>query len=148
MPSTEDGLMWMGERAWPYASIARPAPRGHRPPTGHYGGWLLMDKLIASAVTAGVRVEPDTSATQLIVEGGRVVGVRARRYGEQVEYRARRGVVIATGGFVDNEQMLAAHAPRLLGHGKVSDGTTTAPASRWRWRSARPCGICPRCRSH
>jgi 3-oxo-5alpha-steroid 4-dehydrogenase len=122
MPSTEDGLMWMGERAWPYASIARPAPRGHRPPTGHYGGWLLMDKLIAAAVAAGARVEPDTSATELVVEGGRVVGVRARRYGEDFEYRARLGVVITTGGFVDNEQMLAAHAPRLLGHGKVSDG--------------------------
>ncbi|HEU5008094.1 MAG TPA: FAD-dependent oxidoreductase [Jatrophihabitantaceae bacterium] len=122
MPSTEDGLMWMGERAWPYASIANPAPRGHRPPTGHYGGWLLMDKLIAAAVAAGVRVEPDTSATALIVEDGRVAGVRARGYGEDVEYRAQRGVVITTGGFVDNETMLAAHAPRLLGHGKVSDG--------------------------
>lgn len=122
MPSTEDGLMWMGERAWPYSSLANPAPRGHRPPTGHYGGWLLMDKLIAAAVASGVRVEPDTSATALILEDGRVAGVRARRYGEDVEYRASRGVVITTGGFVDDEAMLAAHAPRLLGHGKVSDG--------------------------
>lgn len=122
MPAGDDGLMWMGERGWPYSQLARPAPRGHRPPTGHYGGWLLMDKLIAAALAAGVRVEADTSATSLIVADGRVVGVRARRYGELIEYRARRGVVITTGGFVDNEPMLAAHAPRLLGHGKVSDG--------------------------
>ena len=122
MPSGDDGLMWMGERGWPYSQLARPAPRGHRPPTGHYGGWLLMDKLIAAALAAGARVAADTSATSLIVADGRVVGVRARRYGELIEYRARRGVVITTGGFVDNEAMLAAHAPRLLGHGKVSDG--------------------------
>jgi 3-oxo-5alpha-steroid 4-dehydrogenase len=55
-------------------------------------------------------------------EAGRVVGAVARRYGEELTYRARRAVVLTTGGFVDNESMLAAHAPRLLGHGKVSDG--------------------------
>ena len=64
----------------------------------------------------------DTRAGALLVDDdGRVVGVTARRYGTTLVYRARRGVVLATGGFVDNEAMLAAHAPVLLGHGKVSD---------------------------
>ena len=30
--------------------------------------------------------------------------------------------MLTTGGFVDDERMLADHAPALLGHGKVSDG--------------------------
>lgn len=31
--------------------------------------------------------------------------------------------MLTTGGFVDNDDMLAAHAPQLLGHNKVSAGT-------------------------
>jgi 3-oxo-5alpha-steroid 4-dehydrogenase len=81
-----------------------------------------MEKLFAAVREAGVRIDPDTLAGALVVEDGRVVGVSARRFGEPVTYRARRGVVLTTGGFVDDEEMLAAHAPVLLGHGKVSDG--------------------------
>lgn len=122
MPPTRDGLMWLGENAWPYDTIARPVPRGHRPATESWAGHTVMDALVSSCTEAGVRTETDTRAVALIVEDGRVVGVTARRYGEDVAYRARRGVVLTTGGFVDDEQMLADHAPVLLGHGKVSDG--------------------------
>ncbi|MFI6517680.1 FAD-dependent oxidoreductase [Spirillospora sp. NPDC050679] len=123
MPPTEDGLMWLGENAWPYNTIARPAPRGHRPATPSFGGWLIMDKLVAAATAAGAVAHADTRADRLVLDGdGRVAGVVARRYGEPVAYRARRAVVLTTGGFVDNEEMLADHAPVLLGHGKVSDG--------------------------
>jgi 3-oxo-5alpha-steroid 4-dehydrogenase len=122
MPPTRDGLMWLGENAWPYDQLARPVPRGHRPAAEGFAGWLLMDRLVAAVRQAGVPVETDTLASALVVEDGRVVGVTARRYGADVAYRARRGVVLTTGGFVDDEEMLAAHAPVLLGHGKVSDG--------------------------
>jgi 3-oxo-5alpha-steroid 4-dehydrogenase len=122
MPPTKDGLMWLGENAWPYDQLARPAPRGHRPAAEGFAGWLLMDRLVAAVREAGVSVETDTLASALVVEDGRVVGVAGRRYGADVAYRARRGVVLTTGGFVDNEEMLAAHAPVLLGHDKVSDG--------------------------
>ncbi|WGY03802.1 FAD-dependent oxidoreductase [Nocardioides sp. QY071] len=122
MPPTTDGLMWLGENAWPYDELARPVPRGHRPATGGFGGWLVMDRLVAACASAGVVTATDTRAVSLVVESGRVVGVRARRFGEDVTHRARRGVVVTTGGFADNPEMLAAHAPDLLGHGVVSDG--------------------------
>ncbi len=122
MPPTKDGLMWLGENAWPYDTLARPVPRGHRPATESWAGHTVMDALTASATEAGVRTVTDTRAVSLVVEDGRVVGVTARRYGTDLAYRARRGVVLTTGGFVDNEEMLADHAPELLGHGKVSDG--------------------------
>lgn len=122
MPPTDDGLMWLGENAWPFTTLAEPAPRGHRGAVPYYAGKLVMDALIASAESAGIVTHADTRATALVVEDGVVVGVRARRFGEDVEYRARRGVVLTTGGFVDNDRMLADHAPALLGHGKVSDG--------------------------
>ncbi|HEX5567008.1 MAG TPA: FAD-dependent oxidoreductase, partial [Streptomyces sp.] len=123
MPLSTDGLMWLGENAWPYNTVARPAPRGHRPATESYGGWLIMEKLIAAARDAGALAHNDTRAAALITdEGGRVVGVTARRYGKDLAYRARKAVVLTTGGFVDNEEMLADHAPHLIGHGKISDG--------------------------
>ncbi|MFI0464271.1 FAD-dependent oxidoreductase [Saccharopolyspora sp. 5N102] len=123
MPPTRDGLMWLGENAWPYNTIARPVPRGHRPAAENFGGWLIMERLASAAHEAGARTHADTLATALVVdESGRVAGVAATNYGKTVHYRARRGVVLTTGGFVDDEEMLADHAPVLLGHGKVSDG--------------------------
>ncbi|WP_106400475.1 FAD-dependent oxidoreductase [Actinocorallia populi] len=123
MAPTKDGLMWLGENAWPYNTLARPVPRGHRPPVEGFAGVLLMEKLAAAAVEAGAQAHTDTRASALVVDAsGRVAGVVARRFGEEVRYRARKGVVLTTGGFVDDEEMLADHAPVLLGHGKVSDG--------------------------
>lgn len=122
MPSTTDGLMWLGENSHPFDKVATPAPRGHRPPAPFFAGHALMDALVASAQAAGVTTVVDTRATSLVVEDGRVVGVEARQYGEERTLRARLGVVLTTGGFVDNEAMLAAHVPALLGQGKVSDG--------------------------
>lgn len=124
MPPTKDGLMWLGENAWPYNTIARPVPRGHRPPAELFAGGILMEKLAAAATAAGAVTHTDTRAENLVTDtSGRVAGVTARHFGSPVTYRARRAVILTTGGFVDNDEMLADHAPALLGHGKVSDDT-------------------------
>lgn len=121
MPYTKDGLMWLGEDA--REDVAKPAPRGHRPPGPGFAGGILMERMIATAQAEGVEVHLDTRATNLVVDAdGAVVGVVARNFDTEVTYAATGGVVLTTGGFVDNERMLADHAPVLLGHGKVSDG--------------------------
>jgi 3-oxo-5alpha-steroid 4-dehydrogenase len=124
MPATRDGLMWLGENAWPYNTIARPAARGHRPPAPLFAGGVLMEKLAAAVADAGAVTHADTKADALVIddETGRVAGATARKFGAAVTYRARQAVIITTGGFVDNEEMLAEHATALIGHGKVSDG--------------------------
>ncbi len=123
MPFTKDGLMWLGENAWPFTELAAPAPRGHRPPAPGFAGGALMEKVTAAVEAEGVDVRLDTRAQALVVdESGAVVGLRVRGFDGDVTIRATRGVVLTTGGFVDNERMLTAHAPDLLGHGKVSDG--------------------------
>jgi 3-oxo-5alpha-steroid 4-dehydrogenase len=121
VPPTEDGLMWLGEAAHPFPEHAVPVPRGHRPTVKDFGGWLLMDKLKDAATAAGARTQNDTVAERLVVEDGRVVGVVARQFGEQVTIRAK-SVVLTTGGFVDDDEMLRQHAPQLVGHEKVSCG--------------------------
>lgn len=124
VPPTDDGLMWLGENSRPFTEIARPAPRGHRPTANDFGGRLLMDCLSSAAESAGITTLFDTAATALIrADDGTVTGVVARRYGTEVTIRVRRGAILTTGGFVDNDEMLAAHAPLLLGHTKVSAGT-------------------------
>ena len=132
LPGDDSGLMWMGERAEPYASLARPAARGHRPPAGGFGGNVLMDALVATAERVGVEVHCDVKARGLVVESGpdsragagpgRVTAVRATHFGAERTYRATRGVVLATGGFVDNERMVEQWAPQQLGKDSVSDG--------------------------
>ncbi len=123
VPPTDDGLMWMGEAAWPYCEAAAPAARGHRVRSEGFGGKVLMDRLVEAVDGTPAEVHADTRALRLVLDGhGRVRGVIARRFGVDHAYRARRGVVLTTGGFVDNDAMLAQHAPDLLGHAKVSDG--------------------------
>jgi 3-oxo-5alpha-steroid 4-dehydrogenase len=82
-----------------------------------------MERLAAAMTDAGARTVVDTTAQRLVVdESGRVVGVVGRRYGEDAVYLARSGVVLTTGGFVDDDDMLREHAPQLVGKDKVSCG--------------------------
>ena len=120
-PSGVEGLVYSGgEDAYPFDRIARPAPRGHLAKTKRSTGWLLMQHLAAAAESAGAAVSFDTRVERLVVDDGRVVGVVARRFGEPVALRARRGVVLTAGGFVFNDDMLRRHAPPLaLGNYKV-----------------------------
>jgi 3-oxosteroid 1-dehydrogenase len=68
-------------------------------------GQALAAGLRAGLAASGVPVWLDTPLTGLEVAGGRVTGVRATRDGEPLLIRARRGVLIATGGFERDEQM-------------------------------------------
>ena len=122
-PPTDDGLVFTGgENAWPFNEMVPPAPRGHVPQIQNKrlmeksGGWELMRHLSATAERLGATVRADSRVTELIVDsGGAVVGVYARSYGEEFALRARKGVVLASGGFAANGGMLARHAPAVAG---------------------------------
>jgi 3-oxo-5alpha-steroid 4-dehydrogenase len=116
--SSAESLAWTGnELVWPFREQARPAPRGHKMPgkddkhvgvgeTGG-GGQVMMEGLIATAEILGARLEYDANAKQLIVDpAGRVVGLRYTRFQEDHFVRARKAVVLATGGFGANQAMM------------------------------------------
>ncbi|WP_068268808.1 FAD-dependent oxidoreductase [Aldersonia kunmingensis] len=127
-PPGDDGLMYTGgENAYPFTRIATPAPRGHVPQmldkrTGEKGGgYMLMKPLVDTAASLGVRSAYDMRVQCLVIEAdGRVVGVVAKQYGKEVTVRARRGVVLATGSFAYNEEMVAQYAPRINGRPAAS----------------------------
>ena len=81
---------------------ARARLRGHRVLSL---GQALAAGLRAGLSASGVPVWLDTPMTGLEVQDGRVSEVRASRGGEQALIRARRGVLVATGGFERNEEM-------------------------------------------
>ncbi len=122
-PGTE-GLVWSGgENAFPFNQLTEPAPRGHPARTVGATGWLLMEKLHDAALRLGVNVEYDLRVERLVLDKGRVVGVEATRFGVTGTYLGKGGVVIAAGGFVHNEEMLASAAPSVLG-GNYKVGTS------------------------
>ena len=127
-PMGDQGLMYSGgENAYPFNTIATPAPRGHVPQMQNKkqgeasAGYMLMKPLVETATAAGGRALYDVRVQSLIVESdGKVVGLRARRYGTEMAIRARTGVVLATGSFAYNDSMVAQYAPRIAGRPAAS----------------------------
>jgi 3-oxo-5alpha-steroid 4-dehydrogenase len=114
-PPDTSGLVYSGgEDAWPFSEIATPAPRGHHPAHPDAAGGFLMARLLEAVAAAGVRRRHDTEVDRLVVDDGVVVGVEARVDGERRHVRARRGVVLAAGGFTFNQPMVAEHCPDVL----------------------------------
>jgi 3-oxosteroid 1-dehydrogenase len=68
-------------------------------------GASLIGQMLLIAVDRGIPVWTEAPLEDLIVEDGRVVGVRTLRGGSSVIIRARRGVLLAAGGFAHNREM-------------------------------------------
>lgn len=77
-PTDEHYLYYSGnEKAHPYTAAAEPAPRGHRAVAkGLASGKTLWGHLAGAAACKGVTFVPLARVDELIIEDGRVVGVR------------------------------------------------------------------------
>jgi 3-oxo-5alpha-steroid 4-dehydrogenase len=106
------GLLFSGgEDSFPFDEISVPAPRGHKPQFVDSAGGFLMQRLGAAVSDSGARVVADVRAEALVVDGGEVVGVRVHADGGSRTFRARGGVILAAGGFISNEAMVAEYCP-------------------------------------
>jgi succinate dehydrogenase/fumarate reductase flavoprotein subunit len=115
---TGEGLLTTGnEKAWPWREKARPAPRGHQatPASATSGsGAAAMAALLARCADEGVEALYDAQALALIVDdGGRVVGVRVRVDGAMQDVQATRAVILATGSFNANAEMVRENVPQI-----------------------------------
>jgi len=88
-------------------------------------GQALSAGLRAGLATAGVPVWLDTPLTGLLTSDGRVTGVRVNRDGQPAVILARRGVLIATGGFERNAAMRAEYQRQPIG----TDWTVGSPGN-------------------
>ncbi|MCH2169529.1 FAD-dependent oxidoreductase [Myxococcota bacterium] len=112
----DQGLRWSGsENAHPFSATISPAPRGHKVAAVGFAGGELMRILTDRVKKSGAGIHTSSRCLRLIADGeNRVVGAVANMEGAEKRIRARRGVVITTGGFIQNREMLAHHAPHLL----------------------------------
>ena len=132
MPQKGASLTFTGsERAYPYCEIARPAPRGHTVQRDGVGsGEYLMQILMAVLEGAGGAIQPKTRSETLVVDDtGRVVGVVSRVGDDECLVRARKGVVLTTGGFIQNSEMLRWYAPDVLYCGRPIAAETSDDGS-------------------
>ena len=115
---TRECLIWTGnEKVWPYRDLARPAPRGHKVAfDGEEGGGAVAVHVLADKATeVGARPRFDIRVRALVAdETGRIVGVRATRFDEELFFCARKAVILAAGGFGMNQAMVAEYVPDLL----------------------------------
>ena len=93
--------------------------RGYGRDTRMTLGRALIGRLFKSARELGVEFLTSTPATRLLVEGDRVVGVVAQSGGKEIEIRVTRGVVLASGGFSHNAEMLRQFVPHADVHETV-----------------------------
>jgi 3-oxosteroid 1-dehydrogenase len=68
-------------------------------------GASLIGQILRIALDSAIPIWTEAPLEELIVEEGRVVGVRTVRAGVPTLIRARRGVLIAAGGFAHNREM-------------------------------------------
>lgn len=87
-------------------------------------GNALTGGLRVALNKAGVPLWLETPMQELVTEGGKVVGIVVTREGKPFRIRARKGVVLAAGGFDKNRMMREANAP-LYPNAQYSGGVTS-----------------------
>lgn len=81
--------------------------------TSILGNKYATDLLTNNAIEAGATVLLNTQCTNLVVDGGRVVGIKARdlKEGKDVYVRAENGVILTAGHFGMNLDLLEQYVP-------------------------------------
>lgn len=95
-------------------------------PFGHTGTEFIA-KFQAKADELGIPVITNMKAEEFVKDStGRVVGVKATMNGETYTFNAKGGVVLATGGFGANKEMVKKYNPKIDERFKTTDapGTT------------------------
>ncbi len=88
-------------------------PRIHRW-EGHGAG--LLKVLRNKVEEKGIEIRFKHRADRLVQDPatGRIIGVRARHEDKDLYFRARKGVILANGGFIRNKEMIAEYGPYYI----------------------------------
>jgi 3-oxosteroid 1-dehydrogenase len=97
---------------FPYREVRDRAKRGLV-----HGGTALAGRLLKACLDRGVEPELSTRARELVTDGGgRVVGLHIEQAGVTRRIRARKGVILASGGFEWNRELCRAFLQGIPTH--------------------------------
>jgi len=106
-PELMTKLMVEAEKRYPLINKIRCDPvRGF---AGIRGPWAeghgLIGPLVLACLDRGISICTNTRARQLIIQDGRVIGLRAEREGRDFFVKGTKGVLLSCGGYEWNEEM-------------------------------------------
>ena len=119
-----ENIKWLMEKGYdPVLGYGGNSPVmwSHRPNDGTgkqlaHGGWKIINALNDAFISGGGTLMVATPATKLLTdETGKVVGVEAESEDTVYTIRAKGGVILACGGFDDNEKLIQKYAPKSDG---------------------------------
>lgn len=93
-------------------------------------GNALVAGLLKGCVDKGCDIWTEARVETLIKSQGRITGLWVRRGEQLVEIEARKGVVLASGGFEWNEEMMAEYFPNIPNEWRGSPSTNTGDGHR------------------
>jgi succinate dehydrogenase/fumarate reductase flavoprotein subunit len=95
------------------------------------GGQALAAGLFAGVLRAGIRVWTSTTLARLVTDGNAVTGAVVRQGDRELTVMARRGVILAAGGFDHSMEMRRKFQSESLGeHASLGAETNTGDAIR------------------
>lgn len=89
--------------------------RTHRPKDGSAVGGYLISGLVRNVTRRGIDVMLDTSVEEILCEQGKVSAVRLINDENETLTVAVKSVIVATGGFSANSEMVVKYRPDLAG---------------------------------
>lgn len=147
-----DRLAERGVELWHESGDKVDESRYHHFPTGHSPRWRTSDDgtgkpldgnriLHDYAVKKGARFDYNTRMVKLIKDKGRVTGcICINADGDYVRYLAKKGVVVATGGYAQNYPMMQALQPwnlRIVGRTRAMPGAHGDGIKACLWAGAK-----------
>lgn len=120
---------WLLDLGVAFQDTVGPDPNYTTLPVMHLtqgGGTAFNTPLLEGAKKHGAQILLDTQVTRLITDdSGRVIGVSALSQGKPINVKSRRAVVLSTGGYAGNPEMMGVFNPDMIGiKSACSSGTT------------------------
>lgn len=124
--NAKDMVDWLIDRGMDLSEVSTSggasAKRIHRPKGGKAVGPVLVEALKNKAESLGVEIRTNSEVTNIIKDGNKAVGVEVKQGDKTYKVNAK-AVIMATGGFGSNPDMIAEANPAYKGF-----GTTNSPA--------------------
>lgn len=123
-----DGVKWVNENGGDLSEVGMfggaSVKRIHKPTGGAAVGPMLVKMFNENMDKLNIPVLLETKAEQIIVEDGKIAGVKASNKDGEFTIDCK-AVVLATGGFAGNAEMVVEYNPALTGFGTTNHAGAT-----------------------